>query len=98
MAGKSRVLTGALMRSRLSPSCREVLADRASIAPPRVVVPHPLRVMRRHPRERKAAPMERPPAQRVEIIVPVRTLLVLLAFAALVGLALLSLGTLLSIF
>jgi predicted PurR-regulated permease PerM len=42
--------------------------------------------------------MERPPAQRVEIIVPVRTLLVVLAFAALVALALLSLGTLLSIF
>jgi len=42
--------------------------------------------------------MERPPAQRVEIIVPVRTLLVVLAFAALVALALLSIGTLLSIF
>jgi predicted PurR-regulated permease PerM len=42
--------------------------------------------------------MERPPAQRVEVIVPVRTLLVLLAFGALVALALLSLGTLISIF
>jgi predicted PurR-regulated permease PerM len=42
--------------------------------------------------------MDRPPAQRVEIIVPVRTMLVLLAFGALVALAILSLGTLLSIF
>jgi predicted PurR-regulated permease PerM len=42
--------------------------------------------------------MERPPAQRVEVIVPVRTLLVLVAFGALVALALLSLGTLISIF
>jgi predicted PurR-regulated permease PerM len=42
--------------------------------------------------------MERPPAQRVEVIVPVRTLLVLLAFGALVVLAVLSLGTLISIF
>jgi predicted PurR-regulated permease PerM len=42
--------------------------------------------------------MERPPTQRVEIVVPVRTLLVVLAFAALVALALLSLGALLSIF
>jgi predicted PurR-regulated permease PerM len=41
---------------------------------------------------------ERPPSQRVEIIVPVRTLLVLLAFAGLVALAIVSLGTLLSIF
>jgi predicted PurR-regulated permease PerM len=41
---------------------------------------------------------ERPPPQRVEVIVPVRTLLVLLAFGALVLLAILSLGTLLSIF
>jgi predicted PurR-regulated permease PerM len=40
--------------------------------------------------------MDRSP-QRVEIVVPVRTLLVLLGFAALVGLALLSVGTLLSI-
>jgi predicted PurR-regulated permease PerM len=40
--------------------------------------------------------MERPP--RVEIIVPVRTLLMLLAFGALVVLAVVSLGTLLSIF
>jgi predicted PurR-regulated permease PerM len=40
--------------------------------------------------------MERP--QRVEIVVPVRTLLVLLAFGGLVLLAVLSLGTLLSIF
>jgi predicted PurR-regulated permease PerM len=42
--------------------------------------------------------MERPPAQRVEVIVPVRTLLGLLAFGALVVLALLSLETLISIF
>jgi predicted PurR-regulated permease PerM len=41
---------------------------------------------------------DRPPPQRVEIIVPVRTLLVLLAFALLVVLAILSLGTLISIF
>jgi len=39
-----------------------------------------------------------PPAQRVEIVVPARTLLVLLLFGALVVLAVLSLGTLLSIF
>ena len=41
--------------------------------------------------------MDRSP-QRVEIVVPVRTLLVLLGFAVLVVLAVLSLGTLLSIF
>jgi predicted PurR-regulated permease PerM len=41
--------------------------------------------------------MERP-SQRVEIVVPVRTLLVLLGFGLLVALAVLSLGTLLSIF
>jgi predicted PurR-regulated permease PerM len=41
---------------------------------------------------------DRPPPQRVEVIVPVRTLLVLLAFGALVVLAILSLGTLISIF
>jgi predicted PurR-regulated permease PerM len=41
--------------------------------------------------------MDRSP-QRVEIVVPVRTLLVLLGFGALVLLAVLSLGTLLSIF
>jgi predicted PurR-regulated permease PerM len=40
--------------------------------------------------------MDRP--QRVEIVVPVRTLVVVLAFAALVVLAVVSLGTLLSIF
>jgi predicted PurR-regulated permease PerM len=39
-----------------------------------------------------------PSSQRVEIVVPVRTLLVLLGFGALVVLAVLSLGTLLSIF
>jgi predicted PurR-regulated permease PerM len=38
------------------------------------------------------------PPQRVEIVVGVRTLLTLLAFAALIALALLSLGTLISIF
>jgi predicted PurR-regulated permease PerM len=42
--------------------------------------------------------MERPPSQRVELVIPVRTLLMLLAVAALVALALLSLGTLISIF
>jgi predicted PurR-regulated permease PerM len=41
---------------------------------------------------------ERPPAQRFELIVPVRTLLVLLAFGFVVALAILSIGTLLSIF
>jgi predicted PurR-regulated permease PerM len=40
---------------------------------------------------------DRPP-QRVEVVVPVRTLLVLLVFGALVALTVLSLGTLLSIF
>jgi predicted PurR-regulated permease PerM len=39
-----------------------------------------------------------PPPQRVEIVIGVRTLLVLLAFVALVALAVVSLGTLLSIF
>jgi predicted PurR-regulated permease PerM len=39
-----------------------------------------------------------PPAQRVEVIVPFRTLLVILAFAAMVALAILALGSLLSIF
>jgi predicted PurR-regulated permease PerM len=42
--------------------------------------------------------MDRPRPQRVEIVVPVRTLLVLLAFGAMVALAILSIGTLLSIF
>jgi predicted PurR-regulated permease PerM len=42
--------------------------------------------------------MDRGPAQRVEVIVPVRTLIVLLAFGVLVVLAILSIGTLLSIF
>ena len=41
---------------------------------------------------------ERPSRQQVEIVIPVRTLLVVLAFALLVALAILSLGTLLSIF
>src|SRR3954452_4465927 len=40
----------------------------------------------------------RPPTQRVEIVVPVRTLLTLLAFGLLVLLAIVSFGTLLSIF
>jgi predicted PurR-regulated permease PerM len=53
---------------------------------------------RRTPARSANRAMERPPAQRVEVIVPVRTLLVLLAFGALVALALLSLGTLISIF
>jgi predicted PurR-regulated permease PerM len=38
------------------------------------------------------------PSQRVEVVVPVRTLLVLLAFGSLVALAVFSIGTLLSIF
>ena len=42
--------------------------------------------------------MEKPPGQRIEIVFPVRTLLTVLAVGALVVLALLSLGTLLSIF
>ena len=41
---------------------------------------------------------ERPPRQQVEVVIPVRTLLVVLAFALLVVLAILSFGTLLSIF
>jgi predicted PurR-regulated permease PerM len=41
---------------------------------------------------------ERPPAQRVELIVSVRTLLLLVVFGALVALAIVSLGILLSIF
>jgi predicted PurR-regulated permease PerM len=41
---------------------------------------------------------QRPPPQRVEIAVPMRTLLQLLVFGALVALALVSLGTLISIF
>jgi predicted PurR-regulated permease PerM len=41
--------------------------------------------------------IERPPAQRVEVVIPVRTLLVVLAVAALVALALVSADTLLSI-
>jgi predicted PurR-regulated permease PerM len=41
--------------------------------------------------------MDRSP-QRVEVVVPVRTLMVLLGFGLLVALAVLSLGTLLSIF
>jgi len=39
-----------------------------------------------------------PPTKRVEIIIPSRTILVVLAFAAIVALAILSLGTLLSVF
>ena len=42
--------------------------------------------------------MSQPPSQRVEVVVSVRTLLVLLGFGVLVALAILSLGTLLSIF
>lgn len=41
--------------------------------------------------------MDRPPPDPVEIVVPVRTLVVLTAYAVLVALAILSLGTLLSI-
>ena len=39
-----------------------------------------------------------PPSQRVEIVIPVRTMVMVVAFGALVVLAVLSLGTLLSIF
>jgi predicted PurR-regulated permease PerM len=42
--------------------------------------------------------MDRPPAQRVEVIIPARTILLVLAILGLVALALLSLGTLISIF
>jgi predicted PurR-regulated permease PerM len=42
--------------------------------------------------------MDRPPTQRVEVVFPARTLLVLLAVGAIVALVLLSLGTLLSVF
>jgi predicted PurR-regulated permease PerM len=41
--------------------------------------------------------IDRPPPQQVEVVVPVRTILTLLGFGALVVLALLSLGTLISI-
>jgi predicted PurR-regulated permease PerM len=44
------------------------------------------------------SPVERPPPQRVAIVVPVSTLAVLLGFALLVLLAVVSFGTLLSIF
>src|SRR6185295_18254978 len=39
-----------------------------------------------------------PPPQRVEILIPIKTLLVLVAFGAIVALAIVSFGTLLSIF
>jgi predicted PurR-regulated permease PerM len=42
--------------------------------------------------------VDRPPAQRVEVIVPLRTLMMVAAFGLLVVLAVVSLGTLLSIF
>jgi predicted PurR-regulated permease PerM len=42
--------------------------------------------------------MDRPPPQRVEVVVSARTLLVLLAVGGTVALVLLSLGTLLSVF
>jgi predicted PurR-regulated permease PerM len=42
--------------------------------------------------------MEPRPPQRVEVVIPVRTLLTLLAFGGLVALAILSLGTLISVF
>jgi predicted PurR-regulated permease PerM len=42
--------------------------------------------------------MEEPPTQRIEVVVPPRTLLTIVAFGGLVTLAVLSLGTLLSIF
>jgi predicted PurR-regulated permease PerM len=59
---------------------------------------HPERVMEATGRTASVRPaMDRSP-QRVEIVVPVRTLLVLLGFGALVVLAVFSLGTLLSIF
>ena len=54
------------------------------------------------PQDRIGAPRmnqgHEPPAQRVEVLVSGRTLLVLLGFGVLVALAILSLGTLLSIF
>jgi len=43
-------------------------------------------------------PAPSPPVQRVEIVIPARTLIVLFAFGVLVAIVLLSLGTLLSIF
>lgn len=45
-----------------------------------------------------SAPQQRPPRQQVELIVPLRTLLLLAAFGAAIALALVSLGALLSIF
>jgi predicted PurR-regulated permease PerM len=61
---------------------------------------HPRGVMPAHPlaHQHPSWLMDRGPAQRVEVIVPVRTLIVLLAFGVLVVLAILSIGTLLSIF
>jgi predicted PurR-regulated permease PerM len=51
----------------------------------------------RHVSQSQPPSVPSPPAQRVEIVIPARTLLVLLGFGALVAIALLSLGTLLSI-
>jgi predicted PurR-regulated permease PerM len=52
----------------------------------------------RAPTARAPGASERPPTQRVEVVVPARTLLVVFAFGLLVLLAVLSVGTLLSIF
>jgi predicted PurR-regulated permease PerM len=49
------------------------------------------------PAEQEDRPDRDPPALRVEVVVPLRTLLVLLAFGVAVALALLSLGTLVSV-
>jgi predicted PurR-regulated permease PerM len=48
--------------------------------------------------KRKPDLMEQPRTQRVEVVIPPRTLLTVVVFAGLVALAVLSLGTLLSIF
>jgi predicted PurR-regulated permease PerM len=51
-----------------------------------------------HPRRHEDAPVERGPSQRVEIVVPLRTMLQIAGFLLIVVLAILSLGTLISIF
>jgi predicted PurR-regulated permease PerM len=50
------------------------------------------------PRPNEDEPVERGPSQRIEIIVPLRTMVQIAAFLLVVALAILSLGTLISIF
>src|SRR5688572_6516451 len=63
--------------------------------------PTPVERAQRHdgaPAPLVTGPDDRPRPQRVEVVIPVRTLLVLFLFGLLVVLAIVSLGTLLSIF